>query len=76
MPLFWIVHRIDGQPCVRIQEGGAQIFAQLNAMIDGFGGKYVEAHELDPKTAKKVPKAMVGRALSADETATLLYWLA
>jgi hypothetical protein len=32
------VHKIGGQHCVRIQEGGALIFAQLNAMIDGFDG--------------------------------------
>ena len=56
MALFWIVHEIDGQPCVRIQEGGALIFAQLNAMKDGFGGSFVEAHPLDAEMAKKIPK--------------------
>ena len=43
MPLFWLVHEIDGTRRVRIQEGGAMIFARLNAMIDGFGGTFVEA---------------------------------
>ena len=57
MALFWIVHKIDGQPCVRIQEGGALIFAQLNAMKDGFGGSFIEAHRLDTDTARKIPKA-------------------
>ena len=33
------------------------IFARLNAMIDGFGGKYVEAHALNAKTAKKNSEA-------------------
>ena len=47
MPLFWIVHEIEGQYCVRIQEGGALIFAQLTAMKDGFGGSFIEAHRLD-----------------------------
>ena len=28
-------------------------------MIDGFGGKYVEAHALDAKTAKKIPRRMI-----------------
>ena len=76
MPLFWIVHKIDGQPCVRIQEGGAQIFAQLNAMIDGFGGSFIEAHRLDAEMAKKIPKAMTGRTLTMDEAAALLDRLA
>ena len=49
MALFWLVHEIDGARVVRIQEGGALIFARLNAMIDGFGGTFVEAHALDAK---------------------------
>jgi hypothetical protein len=57
---------------VRIQEGGAMLFARLNAMIDGFGGKFVEAHPLDAKTAKKIPRRMIGRALTMDEAAALL----
>jgi hypothetical protein len=76
MALFWIVHQIEGQPCVRIQEGGALIFAQLNAMIDGFGGSFVEAHALDAKTAKKIPKGMTGHTLTMDEAAALLDRLA
>jgi hypothetical protein len=51
MALFWLVHEIDGQPCVRIQEGGALIFAQLNV-----GGSFIEAHRLDAETAKKPPR--------------------
>ena len=76
MPLFWIVHRIDGQYCVRIQEGGALIFAQLNAMRDGFGGSFVEAHRLDAEMAKRIPKAMTRRTLTMDEAAALLDQLA
>jgi hypothetical protein len=29
MALFWLVHEIDGERRVRIQEGGALIFARL-----------------------------------------------
>ena len=76
MALFWIVHKIDGQPCVRIQEGGALIFAQLNAMKDGFGGSFIEAHRLDTDTARKIPKQMTGRTLTLDEAAALLDRLA
>ncbi len=47
MPLFWIGREIDRERVVRIQEGGAPIFARLNAAVDGFGG--IEAHALDAK---------------------------
>ena len=43
------------------------IFARLRASIDGFGGTFVEAHPLDAKTAKKIPKRMIGRVLTARE---------
>ena len=44
----------------------------MNAMIAGFAGTFVEAHALDDKTAKKIPKRMIGRALTVDEAAALL----
>ena len=72
MGLFWLVHEIDGARVVRIHEGGAMLFARLNAMIDGFGGKFVEAHPLDAKTAKRIPRKMTGRALTLDEAAAAL----
>ena len=31
MPLFWLVHEVDGERVVGIQEGGALIFARLTA---------------------------------------------
>jgi hypothetical protein len=76
MGLFWLVHEIDGARVVRIQEGGAMLFARLNAMIDGFGGKFVEAHPLDDKTAKRIQKRMTGRTFKADEAAKVLDRLA
>ena len=71
MALFWIVHEIER--CVFIQEAGALIFARLKAAIAGFeDGVFVEAHMLDAKTARKVPKKMIGRALSPREVSALL----
>ena len=73
MALFWIVHEIDCKRCVFIQEAGALIFARLKASIAGFDdGVFVEAHMLDARTAKKVPKKMVGRMLLDCEVSTLL----
>ena len=40
-----------------------------NAMIDGFGGSFIEAHPLDAETAKKIPKRMIGRTLTMGEAA-------
>ena len=38
----------------------------------GFTGQFVEAHQLDAKTARKVPKKMIGRILSDREAHTVL----
>ena len=72
MPLFWLVHQVDDIRVVRLEESHALIFARLNAMIDGFNGRFVDAHELDAKTAKHIPRKMIGRTLTADEAAALL----
>ena len=61
--LFWIVHKIDGQPCVRIQEGDALIFAHLNAMRGsparrGYGEENPQsndrAHSHDARAPRRV----------------------
>ena len=72
MALFWLVHDIDGERRVRIQEAGALIFARLHAAIDGFTGTFVEAHALDNATAAKVPRRVIGEMLNAGEAAALL----
>ncbi len=70
--LYWLVHRVDGEPRVRIEEAQSLMFARLKANIAGHEGEFVEAHELDDKTAKQVPKDMRGRVLSGIEAARLL----
>jgi hypothetical protein len=40
--------------------------------MTGFEGDFVEALKLDARTAKKVPKAMIGRALTDREVRALL----
>ena len=56
MALFWIVHQVGGERRVRIQSADAMIFARLRAAIGGFKGTFIEAHPLDAKTAKRIPK--------------------
>ena len=73
MPLFWLVHEIDGERRIFIQEASTLIFARLKASIAGFdGGVFIEAHMLDEKRAKKVPKNMIGRLLTDREVSALL----
>jgi hypothetical protein len=41
-------------------------------LIDGFGGTVIEAHPFAAKTAKKIPRKIIWRALTLDEEAALL----
>jgi hypothetical protein len=61
MPVFWIVHEVDGEPCVFVQEASSLIYARMQALQTGCDGKFLEAHELDRTTAKKLPRDVVGR---------------
>jgi hypothetical protein len=72
MALFWIVHERGGERRVRIQWADALVFARLRAAIGGFKGTFLEAHRLDEKTARKIPRKMIGRALTAHEAAALI----
>jgi hypothetical protein len=73
MSLFWIVHEIDGKPQVFIENASSLIYARMNLTSRGVDpDTFKEAHELDGKTARKVPKAMTGRALSQREAKALL----
>jgi hypothetical protein len=45
----------------------------MRAALDGVDqGEFTEGHELDRKTEKQVPKAMIGRRLSQQEAKRLL----
>lgn len=48
------------------------IFAKVKAAIDGFTGTFVEAHELDARSARKIPRTMIGRTLTARQATALL----
>ena len=57
---------------VIIQPAGHIIEARMRAMLANVPGAFQEGHELDDKTAKKVPKGMIGRVLSRKEATALL----
>ena len=72
MALFWIAKTHEGKQTYFIQEGATALFASLRASIAGQVGNFEEAIELDAKTARKVPRKMIGRVLSQSEAEALL----
>ena len=73
MPLFWLCYRHNNQVSVVIQLGASIIYARMRAAFVGLEeGTFTEGHELDAKTEKQVPKAMIGRRLTQREAKRLL----
>jgi hypothetical protein len=72
MPLFWIAHTVDKKPSIFIVEAEGGEIAILKASIAGFSGPHSEIHELDAKTARKIPKKVIGRVLDQFEANALL----
>ena len=49
------------------------IHARMRAALAGLDqGEFTEGHELDGKTERRVPKAMIGRRMSQEEAKRLL----
>ena len=69
--LFWVVFKADDISVI-IQPTDHLITARMRAMLANVPGEFQEGHELDDKTAKKLPKGMIGRLLSRKEATALL----
>ena len=63
MHLYWLAYQLDGKILVVIRPAASLIQARMKVGIANLGGTYVEGHELDAKTARKMLKAMIGRPL-------------
>jgi hypothetical protein len=72
MSLFWLVYASGDDITVIIQPASHLIFASVQASMTHGLGTHQEGYALDKKTAKKVPKKMIGRVLSRKEAAALL----
>lgn len=72
LPVFWVVRNHDGARSVFLQPASAAIYGWVRSAIAGHQGAMAEIHELDAKTARKVPRDMIGRVLSRTETVKLL----
>ena len=70
MHLYWLCYRHNNQISVVIEPGASTIHARMPSGLDE--GIFTEGHELDGKTAKQVPKEMIGRRLSQEEAKRLL----
>jgi len=69
--LFWLVFKGDSLSVI-IQPAGSIIAARMRAMLANVPGEFQEGYELDDKTARKVPKAQVGKPLSRKQANALL----
>ena len=70
--LFWLVYTQKRETVVLIQPANHIIYACVKASIAGVEGGFQEGHWLDPKMARKVPKAQIGKIMSARDARTLL----
>jgi hypothetical protein len=70
--LFWLVYGKDDDITLFIQPAETLVYARLKASIAGIEGEYKEGYELDAKTAKRVPKAQIGKILSRTQATALL----
>ena len=73
MPLYWLCYRHNNQISVVIEPGASPVHARMRAALAGLDeGTFTEGYELDRKTIKQVPKAMIGRRMSQEEAKKLL----
>lgn len=70
--LYWLVFKRKNDVAVLIQPANHIIMARLRAMIAGIEGEFQEGHRLDAKMARKVPKASIGKLLTASAARSLL----
>ena len=73
MGVIWIVRELDGKSVVWIQDATDTGTALIEAALAGMeGGTVTDVIALDKARAGRVPKRMVGRALTDWEVAELL----
>jgi predicted nucleotidyltransferase len=71
--LFLIVHETrEGKRVIFLTLAHYHMAARIKAAIAKHPGKYVEGGEIDAAIARRVPKAMIGRTLTAGEAEQLL----
>jgi hypothetical protein len=70
--LFWLVYGQGDDIILFIQPAGSLGFARLKAAMAGMDGELREGHELDAKTARRIPKAQITKPLDRKQIDALL----
>jgi hypothetical protein len=70
--MFWLTFETSYGIEVRIIEANHLVLARMKAGMAGQRGMFQEGHQLDAKTAKKIPAKMMGRTLTHKEAFALL----
>jgi len=70
--MFWLTYDTPRGTEVFIAEAAFLMMARIKADMAGQKGDFQEGHQLDAKTAKKLPAKMIGRTLSHKEAFALL----
>ena len=71
--MWWLVYDEDGKRIVWIDEGPDLLHARFRASLGGqHPSAFTGGHQLDGKTARKVPDTFMRRRLSAAEAVQLL----
>jgi len=69
--LFWVAKINDGEEAYFLQEATTELYASTLSAIAGYTADRPTS-SMDAKTARKVPKPMVGRVLSPREAEATL----
>lgn len=70
--MWWTVYETQEGRVIIIQKASALIYARLIIEAGKQDWSFIEAHELDDKIAKRIPKNMQGRPLTMKEAGRLL----
>ena len=62
--MFWLTYKTSRGTEVFIVEAGFLMMARVKAGMVEQEGEFQEGHQLDARTAKKIPAKMIGRRLS------------
>lgn len=70
--IFWLTFDTTRGLEVFIVRAGHLTSARMKAGLAGQNGTFQKGHELDTKTAKKIPAKMIGKTLPRKEAEQLL----
>ncbi len=70
--MFWLTFETSGDIQVHIVQANHLMLARIKAGMVGQKGEFQEGHQLDAKTAKRIPAKMIGRTLTHKEAFALL----